>query len=325
MKLTKDKLITSLLDHKELQGIYVILGSESIQIDECLEKIYIKSKSENFTEKETYIIEKKTEWDFLRSNTDNFDLFGNKKIIEIKLIGQGPGVTGAKELKEYASKPDPNILLVVTGESLEKKSYSSAWVEALEKAGILISVPPISQATFPIWIKDKGQSNNINISSEARLLLAEKTEGNLIATLQEIKKLALIYPNQKIDLKKMKESITDSSKYNIYDFSNAFVEGNTKKAIRILESLKTEGTPEALILWALSKEINNLFKVSKSGSTKGLWGPKSYLNTLEKTAKRIPTIRIKKALQEIAQIDSSIKGFINQNPWLGIRQLTLTF
>jgi len=325
MKLTKDKLITSLLDHKELQGIYVILGSESIQIDECLEKIYIKSKSENFMEKETYIIEKKTEWDFLRSNTDNFDLFGAKKIIEIKLIGQGPGVTGAKELKEYASKPDPNILLVVTGESLEKKSYSSAWVKALEKAGILISVPSISQATFPIWIKDKGQSNNINISSEARMLLAEKTEGNLIATLQEIKKLALIYPNQKIDLKKMKESITDSSKYNIYDFSNAFVEGNTKKAIRILESLKTEGTPEALILWALSKEINNLFKVSKSGSTKGLWGPKSYLNTLEKTAKRIPTIRIKKALQEIAQIDSSIKGFINQNPWLGIRQLTLTF
>ena len=325
MKLTKDKLTISLLERKELQGIYVILGSESIQIDECLEKIYIKSKSENFNEKETYIIEKKTEWNFLRSSSDNFDLFGTKKIIEIKLIGQGPGITGAKELKEYANKPDPNILLVVTGEGLEKKSYSSAWVEALEKAGILISIPPLSQATFPIWIQEKGQSNDINISSEARMLLAEKTEGNLIATLQEIKKLALIYPNQKIDLKKMEKSITDSSRFNIYDFSNAFVEGNTKKAIRILESLKAEGTPEALVLWALSKEINNLLKISKSGSTKGLWGPRSYLNALEKTAKRIPRIRINKALQEIAQIDSAIKGFINQNPWLGIRQLTLTF
>ena len=123
----------------------------------------------------------------------------------------------------------------------------------------------------------------------------------------------------------MEKSITDSSRFNIYDFSNAFVEGNTKKAIRILESLKAEGTPEALILWALSKEINNLLKISKSGSTKGLWGPRSYLNALEKTAKRIPRIRINKALQEIAQIDSAIKGFISQNPWLGIRQLTLTF
>ena len=61
----------------------------------------------------------------------------------------------------------------------------------------------------------------------------------------------------------MKKSITSSSKYTIFDFSNAFVSRNTSKAIQVLESLKVEGTPETLIIWALTRELNNLFKVSK--------------------------------------------------------------
>lgn len=323
MKIPENKL-SSYLDEK-LQNIYVILGSESILIEESLEKIYFKSKSENFTDKETYIIGNQNEWDFLNSSSANFDLFGTKKIIEIKLIGQGPGSKGAIALKEYAKKPDPNILLLVTGEALERKSYTSAWVKALEGAGALISIQPLTQNRLLIWIQEKGKKNDINILKEAGHFLVQRTEGNLVASLQEIHKLALIYPNQDIDIEKMSKSITNSSRFTIFDFSNAFVTGNTKQAIRILESLKIEGVPETLILWTLSRELHNLFKVKHIGSSKGLWGPKYYLDSLEKSAKKIPKIRIQMAFKKIANIDSSIKGLVNQNPWIAIRELTLTF
>ena len=160
---------------------------------------------------------------------------------------------------------------------------------------------------------------------EAAHLMVEKTEGNLMSTMQEIRKLSLIYPHQEINLDRMKENIANSSRYSIFDFSNAFVTGNSKKAIKVLESLKAEGTPETLIIWALARELNNLFKVVKTGSTKGIWGPRKYLDSLEKSSKEINEFRILKAFKKIAEIDSSIKGFINQNPWLGIRELTLTF
>ena len=123
----------------------------------------------------------------------------------------------------------------------------------------------------------------------------------------------------------MKKSITSSSKYSIFDFSNAFVSRNTSKAIQVLESLKVEGTPETLIIWALTRELNNLFKVSKSGSTKVIWGPRNYLDSLAKTSREVDRYKILKAYKRIAYIDSCIKGFNKQNPWLGIRELTLSF
>ena len=310
---------------KKLQNIYIILSNESVLIEESLEKIYAKARSENFTEKESYVIGKGTNWDFLSSAEDNLDLFTTKKVIEIKLLEQGPGVKGAKALKDYVKEPDPNILLVVIGENLDRKSYSSAWVRAIEKAGVLLSLEPLSPKRLLMWIEKKGKELDISIGMEAAHLMVEKTEGNLMSTMQEIRKLSLIYPHQEIDLDRMKENIANSSRYSIFDFSNAFVTGNSKKAIKVLESLKAEGTPETLIIWALARELNNLFKVVKTGSTKGIWGPRKYLDSLEKSSKEINEFRILKAFKKIAEIDSSIKGFINQNPWLGIRELTLTF
>ena len=310
---------------KKLQNIYIILSNESVLIEENLEKIYSKAKSKNFTEKESYVIGKGTNWDFLSSAEDNLDLFTTKKVIEIKLLEQGPGVKGAKALKDYVKEPDPNILLVVIGENLDRKSYSSAWVRAIEKAGVLLSLESLSPKRLLLWIDKKGKELDISIGMEAAHLMVEKTEGNLMSTMQELRKLSLIYPHHEIDLDRMKENIANSSRYSIFDFSNAFVTGNSKKAIKVLESLKAEGTPETLIIWALARELNNLFKVVKTGSTKGIWGPRKYLDSLEKSSKEINEFRILKAFKKIAEIDSSIKGFINQNPWLGIRELTLTF
>ena len=323
MKLTEERLNEALKE--SLDNIYVILADESILIEENLEKIYAKAKQEGFTEKNTHIIDSQNDWTFLSSSSDNLDLFGSKKILEVKLLGQGPGVKGANSLKDYSKSLDPNTLLVLIGEGLERKSISSAWVKALEKVGTLISIAPLSTSSLKVWIKNKAKELNIEIMQEALQLLIEKTEGNLMATLQEIRKLSLVYPSEKIDLDKMKKSITGSSKYTIFDFSNAFVSRNTSKAIQVLESLKVEGTPETLIIWALTRELNNLFKVSKSGSTKGIWGPRNYLDSLAKTSKEVDRYKILKAYKRIAHIDSCIKGFNKQNPWLGIRELTLSF
>lgn len=319
-----EKSLDELLN-QSLHNIYIILSNESVLIEEIQTKIFNVAKKNNFLSKETYIVEQNTDWDFLNVNSENLDLFGSRKIIEIKLLGQGPGIKGANALKEFSKDINPDILLVVIGENLEKKVQSSAWISALEKSGVLISVPELSSKSLEDWIKEKGKQLEVEISKEAVKILIEKTEGNLMAALKEIEKLSLVYPLEKIDEKRMKKNITDSSKFGIFDFSNAFISRDKKKAIHILESLKVEGTPESLIIWALNRELNNLFKVNKSGSTKGIWGPRNYLNSLEKTSKNVHSKEILKAYKSIALIDASIKGFNKQNPWLGIRELTLSF
>ena len=323
MKVSPQDIENSLISG--IQPIYALIGEESLQIQELVDQICAKAKLEDYVEKTNYIISKQTDWSFLKASSENYDLFGAKKILEIKLIGTGPGVAGAKALKDYAINPDPSKVLIISAEGLEKKTHSSAWIKALEEAGCLIIINSITLNQLPKWIIETGHKYELEISSEANHLLAEKTEGNLLATLQEIKKLALLFPNQNIDIKKMASSISDSSKYDIFDLSNAFIAGNKKRTAIVLESLKAEGTPETLILWSLSRELTNLFKVMNQKSTKGIWGPRHYLSTLEESANKISLSDLKRALQQIAKIDSSIKGGSQQDSWQAIRELTLTF
>jgi len=310
---------------KELKPIYIFFAEESIQLSSLTDQILLTAKNYNFDEKTTYIISKDTDWTFLDSNNENLDLFGSKKIIEIKLLGSGPGNKGSKALKEYSLKPDPNKLLIVSGENLDKKSQSSVWAKALEEAGVMVIESPIALASMPKWIQNQAEVSNLKIKNEAAILLSEKTEGNLLAATQEIIKLSLLYPNKEIGLEEMKSCISNASKFGIFDLSNAFVSGNKNKTFKIIESLKSEGTQPTLILWALTKEINNLYKVMEDNSTKNIWGPRHYLESLSKRVNQLSKSKIKHSLLEIAEIDSSIKGLSSKNPWQAIRDLAITF
>ena len=323
MKLSKAHFLK--YTENEFTGVYTFFAEESIQISEFTDQVIKIARSKGFEEKQTYVITKDSDWSFLSSENENFDLFGTKKIIEIKLIGIGPGNKGSKAIKDYCLAPDQNKLLIVHAERLDRKQQTSAWVKALESCGVLIVEPPINKQSMPKWILDRSNNINLDISEEAIYLLADNTEGNLLATAQELMKLSLLFPNKKISIDDMKQSISNSSKFSIFDLSNSFLKSDKKRTVRIIETLKAEGTQPPLILWAISKEINNLYRVIEDGSPKNVWGPKFYLDLLSAKAKKLPRSKIKKSLQDIAEIDSAIKGLSDKSPWQSIRELALDF
>ena len=323
MKLSRAHLIKDL--ETKLGAIYSFFADESIQISELTDEVIKKAKAEGFEDKHTHIVTKDTDWGFLSSENENFDLFGSKKIVEIKLLGIGPGNKGSKAIKDYCLDVDKDKLIIISAERLEKKQQTSAWSKALEESGILVVEPPVNKNSMPGWIKTKASSLKINLDSQALQLLSEKTEGNLLAASHELMKLSLLFPDQEITLDNMEKSISNSSKFGIFDLSNSFLEGNRKRTIRIIETLRAEGTQPPLILWALSKEINNLYKVLEDGTTKNIWGPRYYLDLLSKRSKSLSYSKIKNSLKDIAEIDAAIKGLSDKSPWQSIRDLALDF
>ncbi len=323
MKLSKAHLKKDL--DEQLKGIYSFFAEESIQISELADLVIGKAKLESFEEKQTHIISKDTDWSFLQYENENFDLFGSKKIIEIKLIGIGPGNKGSKAIKDYCLNPDENKLVIISAERLEKKQQDSAWSKALLENGIQVVEPAINKGSMPDWIQAKSKDLELEISTEAIKLLAERTEGNLLAASQELMKLSLLFPEQDISLERMERSISNSSKFGIFDLSNSFLEGDKKRTVRIIETLRAEGAQPPLVLWALSKEVNNLYTVMEEGNTKGIWGPRYYLDLLAKRSRNLSSFQIKKLLKEIAEIDAAIKGLSNKSPWQSIRDLALNF
>tara|TARA_B100000401_G_C52417416_1_gene536484 strand:- start:66 stop:602 length:537 start_codon:yes stop_codon:yes gene_type:complete len=178
---------------------------------------------------------------------------------------------------------------------------------------------------MPDWIKAKSRDLNLEINEQAVRLLAERTEGNLLAASQELMKLSLLFPEQEISMENMEKSISNSSKFGIFDLSNSFLEGNKKRTVKIIEMLKAEGTQPPLVLWALSKEVNNLYTVIEEGNTNGIWGPRYYLDLLSKRSKSLSSSKIKNSLKDIAEIDAAIKGLSDKSPWQSIRDLALNF
>lgn len=323
MKLSKAHLKKDI--DEQLRCVYSFFAEESIQISELVDLVTGKAKLESFEEKQTYIVSKDTDWSFLNSENENFDLFGSKKIIEIKLIGTGPGNKGSKAIKDYCLEPDEDKLVIISAERLDKKQQDSAWSKALLKYGIQVVEPAIDKDSMPGWIETKSKELNLEISKEAIRLLADRTEGNLLAASQELTKLSLLFPEQEISLEHMKKSISNSSKFGIFDLSNSFLEGNKKRTVRIIETLRAEGTQPPLVLWALSKEVSNLYTVMEEGSTKSIWGPRYYLDLLAKRSKKLSPFQIKNSLKEIAEIDAAIKGLSDKSPWQSIRELALNF
>ena len=323
MKINKVHFING-LDNK-LEDIYSFFADESIQITELTDEVIKRAKTKGFEEKQTFIITKDTDWTFLNSTNENLDLFGSKKIIEIKLIGSGTGNKGSKVIKDYCLAPDSNKLLIISAEKLDKKQQSSAWAKALDENGIIVVEPPVSKASMPEWIRAKSSDLKLKLANQAIELLSDKTEGNLFAASQELMKLSLLFPDQEISLGDMEKSISNSSKFGIFDLSNSFLRGNKQRTVKIIETLRAEGTQPPLVLWALSKEINNLYKVLEDGNTKNIWGPRYYLDLLSKRAKEIPNSKIKNSFKDIAEIDASIKGLSDKSPWQSIRKLALDF
>ena len=104
---------------------------------------------------------------------------------------------------------------------------------------------------MPSWIKTKASSLNLALDVQAIQLLSEKTEGNLLAASHELMKLSLLFSEQEITLENMEKSISNSAKFGIFDLSNSFLEGNRKRTVRIIETLRAEGAQPPLVLLSL--------------------------------------------------------------------------
>src|SRR4029079_17615022 len=79
-------------------------------------------------------------------------LFGDRKLIDLRIPSGKPGVDGAKALERYAAAPSPDNVTLITLPRLDRAAQSSAWFAALERAGTSVAVYPVERDALPRWI-----------------------------------------------------------------------------------------------------------------------------------------------------------------------------
>lgn len=314
MQLRADALDAQLA--KSLAPLYVITSDEHLLALEAADKIRKTARAQGCTEREVLVVERSFKWGELLAANQSQSLFGDRKLIELRIPTGKPGKDGGQALQEYASALNPDNVTLITLPKLDWQTQKSAWVTALQQASVYIDIPMVERAQLPAWIGARLAAQKQSADKQSIDFIANRVEGNLLAAHQEIQKLALLYPEGKLSFEQVQDAVLNVARYDVFKLNEAMLTGDAARLVRMIEGLKGEGEALPLVLWAMAEEIRTLLKI-KAGAAQGkavgillkeyrIWGPRERL--MEPAVRRLKLSTLEDALQEAAQIDKMVKG-----------------
>jgi len=317
--------LEALAGHLErtLAPLYVIHGDEPLLALEAGDAIRAAARRAGCEEREVFVVEPQFRWDAFLANNANLGLFGSRRLVDLRIPTGKPGVEGAKALEAYAANPNPDNVTLVTLPKLEKAAQSSAWFAALAQAGVEVAVRPVAREELPRWLSQRLARQGQKASPDTLAFLAEASEGNLLAAKQEIEKLALLLPAGQLDHDAVVDAVADVARYDVAALSEAWLGGDARRALRILDVLRGEGESPVLPVWQLSEDVHALALVQglvAQGVPAGnavrqarVWGRRAM--AMERAAQRIPKDLAPSLVAELARLDALSKGLGSQDPW----------
>jgi DNA polymerase-3 subunit delta len=333
MQLRIDALATHLA--KPLAPLYVITSDEHLLALEAADKIRATARLQGLTERVVLQVERGFKWGELLAANQSQSLFGDRKLIELRLPTGKPGKEGGQALQHYASSLSPENVTLISLPKLDWATQKAAWVNSLQQAGVYIDIGLIERAQLPDWISRRLAMQQQSTDSVSLAFIADRVEGNLLAAHQEILKLGLLHPPGILTAQQIEEAVLNVARFNVFKLNDAMLAGDTARLVRMVDGLKGEGEALPLVLWAVADEIRTLLKI-RAGIDSGkslsqlctdnrIRGNKVRL--IERALTRLSSAALAKALQDAAQVDKMIKGLRAKNfagdAWDGILQLGL--
>ena len=274
MKVNADQLEQFLQRQQEIPRAFLITGDEPLQVMEACDAIRQQAKNQGFSERDVLHADNKFDWGALLGASNALSLFSEKKLIDLRIETKTPGRVGSQAIRDYMQNPPDDKVLLMQMPKLVGSARNSAWVKAVEKSGVVVQIWDLSPPQTMAWVAKRMRAAGMRPSNDAVRLLTERVEGNLLAAMQEISKLKLLFKTDDgieiaIDDKQVLESVSDSSRFSIFDLSNAVMMGDVHRVQHIHHNLKEEGAPVQLMLWTLSDLSRQLYNAS-FGLKKGI-------------------------------------------------------
>ncbi|HTY49440.1 MAG TPA: DNA polymerase III subunit delta [Steroidobacteraceae bacterium] len=254
MKISPESLDAHL--RQQLLPAYLISGEEALLTGEAADAIRARARAAGFTERDVHFMDRGGDWEAVQGAAASLSLFAERRIIEVRLPTGKPGVTGARVLTALAEAAGTDTLLLVLTGRLDRETAASAWVRALQERGAWLAVWPVSAAKLPAWLTVRARGLGLTLEPGALALLAERTEGNLLAAHQELMKLKLLCAGGRVDAAAVLASSADSARFDVGELGQVLAQGECARALRVLAGLRAEGVELPLVLWAVNRALH---------------------------------------------------------------------
>lgn len=318
----------------EPQPLWVITGQEPLLMLEAADSLRQKARAAGYTERTVLNASAVWNWSELFESCQAMSLFGDKKIVELRLASPKPGTKGAQALTDIAQMPLDGVMLIITipyDYSIKKL----AWWKALTSTAEVVECPTLTSRELPAFFKERLAKNKQTAEPEAIRILCERCEGNLLAASQEILKLAYRHPEGAvITAADVEQTVSDVSRFDTDNLLEAIAASDAAKAVRIVENLRAKAEPIPSLMWLLTDEIRTMLRIrgfmdqgmSKDAAIQkaNVW-PQAKKYRIGKALTRHSTKKLAAAMILAADIDRISKGLFvadrDSDPWLEILSL----
>jgi len=312
LKFNSDTLLTHL--EQQLLPVYLISGDEPLLTAEAADAVRAKARASGFTERETHFMERGGDWNDVRASANNLSLFAERRIVEIRMPTGKPGNAGSAAIVALLGNKDPDRVLLLTAPKLDRDAQGSEWVRAVESHGALVQVWPVDASRLTGWLRARAKRLKLDVENDALELIAERTEGNLLAADQELQKLRMLARGDRVSVEDVLGSVADSARFDVFQLGECALAGDTARALRMLEGLRAEGVEPTLVLWSLSKTVRDLWgSVYSAGGGRPAW--RRQTAALEQGERRAPKLHFGRLAARATRADRMIKGRESGDAW----------
>ncbi len=328
MRIFADRLPEQLA--KGLAPAYLIFGNEPLLIQESLNSIEYQAKSEGFEEIHRYQADNTIDWDSIYDQCRELSLFASRQLIEITLPENGANAQVAAHLIEIGQQINPDVILIIIGQKLTKAQESTKWFKTLSSLGIWVNCLSPDLNRLPQFVAQRCTKVGLIPDKEAVQMLAQWHEGNLLALAQSLEKLALLFPDGRLTLIRIEESLTRHNHFTVFHWTDALLEGKSNRSQRILRQLKAEGMEPTILLRSVQKELLLLWQLKvkqEQGQLSAeldrlrVWSSKRPIYSA--ALNRLNLDNIQSLIKQLTIIEKLVKTQYSDTPWQSLEQLSL--
>lgn len=326
MKIKTEQLASNL--KKGSFPLIWLSGDEPLLMMESADMVRAHCRDLGFAEREIFDVDRSFNWDSFLQSGGNLSLFGERKLIELRLASSKLEDAGKKALQSYIDDSNPDFLVLVSGPRIETPTLNTKWFKAIESKSLLVQIWPVNRDGLAEWLQQRLLREHISADMDALQLLVDRVEGNLLAAMQEIEKLKLLADPETdadihLDANTVMQVVADNTRFTAWNAVDAALAGDAVRAQKILLGLQAEGIVPQVILGAITRELRSLLPmVQKKEQGQGvnaiMKANRVWFNRQRAVGAALQRLRVAHiwALLEQARIaDQAGKGMLNRNPW----------
>lgn len=315
-----------LLGASELKPVWLIAGAEHLLVLEAADRLRARTRELGFSEREIHDVDHRFDWNELAMSGAALSLFATRRVIELRMPTGKPGKEGSAAISTWCADPPPDTLLLITAQDWSRDHEKAAWYGAVERAGVAMPVWPLKREDLSAWLAARMQAHGLKATPDAIELLAERTEGNLLAAAQEIDKLALLVGDALLDIETLESSVADDARFDAFRLTDAAIAGDAARALRIVEGLHAEGAEAIPLLGWLLNQLRVLSRLAHAGGnlnqafkTERIWDAKQA--GFKRALQAGNAAHWERCIVQVGRIDRIAKGRGDGDVWREIERL----